>query len=240
VEHLQKILFIDIETAPITAAYQELPEGLQQQWNRKSQSLRIPADETPDPAKIFQQKAGIYAEFAKIVCIGIGFLRQEANETWKLYVKSFTNRDERIILDEFLATLQKLSNKIPDFRFCGHNIREFDIPFICRRLVIHGIPLPACLQIQGKKPWEITHIDTLELWRFGDYKNYTSLALLAEVLGIPSPKEDIDGSMVGDVFWNENDLERISKYCLRDVDTTTRVYLHITGMRQIKPELHFL
>lgn len=123
-------------------------------------------------------------------------------------------------------------------QFCGHNIKEFDIPFLCRRMVIQGMQLPECLKLHGKKPWEVPHLDTLELWRFGDYKNYTSLSLLAEVLGIPSPKEDIDGSMVADVYWKQNDLKRISTYCLRDVYTTARVYLRLKGMTDLEIRPH--
>ena len=124
----------------------------------------------------------------------------------------------------------------PDLRFCGHNIKEFDIPFLCRRMVINGMELPSCMQLSGKKPWDITHIDTLELWRFGDYKHFTSLALLAAVLDIPSPKGDIDGSMVGTVYWKDKDLARIAKYCLGDVLTTARVFLRLKGYHGINPE----
>jgi DNA polymerase elongation subunit (family B) len=125
-------------------------------------------------------------------------------------------------------------------KFCGHNIKEFDLPFLCRRMIINGLSLAPALQLNNKKPWEITHIDTLELWKFGDYKNYTSLALLAEVLGIPSPKSDIDGSMVGKVYWEEKNTERIAQYCMQDVLTTAKVFLKLSGLQEMDMQVAYL
>lgn len=239
-EHLEEILFIDIETVPVTNDYLQLSAGMQEQWNRKIRSLKFLNSDAEPPEALFMEKAGIYSEFARIVCIGIGCLSRDADLSWKLLLKSLTAPDERTLLHSFTGALSKFGVRYPQFRFCGHNIREFDLPFLCRRMVIHNMPLPASLQLQGKKPWEILHIDTLELWRFGDYKNYTSLALLAEVLGIPSPKEDMDGSMVGKMYWEEKNTGRIARYCLQDVLTTARVYLRMKGYGDINPEAIYL
>jgi DNA polymerase elongation subunit (family B) len=165
---------------------------------------------------------------------------QQVDNSWKLRLKTITNDDEKVLLNEFCELLTRFTSYHPDLRFCGHNIKEFDIPFLCRRMVISGVGLPSCMQLSGKKPWEINHLDTLELWRFGDYKHYTSLSLLAEVLGIPSPKDDLDGSMVGSVYWNEKDLPRIARYCMQDVLTSARVYLRLKGINDIVPEPVYL
>jgi DNA polymerase elongation subunit (family B) len=137
------------------------------------------------------------------------------------------------LLNNFISVVERFEKSQKDLKFCGHNIKEFDLPFLCRRMVINEITLPKSLQIQNKKPWEITHQDTLELWKFGDYKNYTSLALLAEILGIASPKDDIDGSKVGKVYWEDQDLERIGKYCMKDVLTSARVFLRLMDKKEI-------
>lgn len=239
-EQLQRILFIDIETVPVVAEYMQLSPLMRELWDRKARSLRSQTGMTDDPSSLFPERAGIFAEFAKTVCIGIGCLTEEPGEQWKLLLKAFSGDDEQQLLEAFTEGMMKFAARSVHFRFCGHNIREFDIPFLCRRLLINGLPLPEPMQLHGKKPWEISHLDTLELWRFGDYKNYTSLALLAEVLGIPSPKEDIDGSMVGAVYWQEKNLNRIVRYCLRDVHTTARVFLTLSGHPAIQPEPVYL
>ncbi len=231
-EHLEPILFIDIETATLTNEFSELPEGLQAQWVRKSNVLLARSGEEKEPADFYKDKAGIFAEFGKVVCIGLGCYMKEDGQ-WKFMLKSLTDNDEKKLLDTFLQALAKFTALNKQVRFCGHNIREFDIPFLCRRMIIHGMDLPKPFQLHGMKPWENPHIDTLELWRFGDYKHYTTLALLAESLGIPSPKDDIDGSMVSSVYWRENDLERIGKYCLKDVLTTAKIFLRLKGIDHV-------
>lgn len=227
-EHLRKILFIDIETVSCQPEYNLLSNGLQEQWNRKARFLKSAEDENASPEMLFTEKAGIFSEFAKVVCIGIGCL-VEKNKSWKLVLKSLTGCDEKVLLNQFAETLARFAYKYPEMKFCGHNIREFDMPFLCRRMIINNLPIPETMQFQNKKPWELNILDTLEMWKFGDYKHYTSLALLAEVLGIPSPKDDIDGSMVGEVFWKENNLPRIARYCLQDVATTAKIYLRLSG-----------
>ena len=234
-EQLKGILFIDIETVPLYPDYDLLPEGLQKEWQKKSKTIKGVTEPNQEPATLFTERAGIFSEFAKVVCIGIGSVHQY-EDGWKMRLKSLDGNDEKVLLNEFSAVVDRFSKHHNDLRFCGHNIKEFDIPFLCRRMVINGLALPKCMQLNGKKPWEVNHLDTLELWRFGDYKNYTALSLLAEVLGIPSPKTDIDGSMVASVYWNEGDLARISKYCLQDVFATAQVYLRLVGRNDIEIE----
>lgn len=227
-EQLKRILFIDIETATITPRWQDLNENMQQLWLKKAKTIRSTNIEDFEPARLFEERAGIFSEFSRVVCISIGSLVFQENH-WIFRLKSIYNNDEKILLNNFLSILQRFESKNKEVTFCGHNIKEFDLPFLCRRMVINKISLPLMLQLSNKKPWEILHIDTLELWKFGDFKNYTSLALLAEVLGIPSPKSDIDGSMVGKVFWEEKNPERIAQYCMQDVLTTAKVFLQLSG-----------
>ncbi len=238
-EQLKSILFIDIETVPLQPSYELLTEGLQKEWLRKAKNLKISPDEDNTPAALFNERSGVFSEFAKVVCIGFGSLQLQ-NGGWKMRLKALASDDEKELLQDFCSMLDNFMKFYSALRFCGHNIKEFDIPFLCRRMVINGMGLPLCMQLSGKKPWEISHIDTLELWRFGDYKNYTSLSLLAEVLGIPSPKNDMDGSMVGKVYWQQHDLPRIASYCLQDVLTSARVYLKLSGINDIDPEPVFL
>lgn len=237
---LDHILFIDIETVPLTARFEEMPEGLQQHWRKKSGLIKqsnTVVETTPEA--IYLDKAGIYSEFAQVVCVGLGWLKRR-DDGWKLLLKSLHDTDESALLDRLCTAFTKFTQVNSQLVLCGHNIKEFDLPFLARRMLIRGHSLPDCLNVQGKKPWEISHIDTLERWKFGDYKNYTSLGLLAEVLGIPSPKDDIDGSQVGRVYWEDGDLRRISEYCLRDVLTTARVYLRLIGERDIYPEPEYV
>ncbi|HXS37348.1 MAG TPA: 3'-5' exonuclease [Flavipsychrobacter sp.] len=230
-EQLKHILFIDIETVSGVPDFSLLKEGLQTEWIRKSKYVKSAKEGNTDPASLFIEKSAIFSEFAKVVCIGFGSFHLHENG-WRLRLKTLKNDNEKNLLNDFCEVLTRFNNHYPNLRFCGHNIKEFDVPFLCRRMIINGIGLPECMKLNNKKPWEVPHIDTLELWRFGDYKHYTSLALLAEVLGIPSPKNDIDGSMVGTVYWKYGDLQRIAKYCLQDVLTTAKVFLKLTGINE--------
>ena len=160
----------------------------------------------------------------KVVCISVGFIYFKDKEMY-IKVKSFAGDDEIQLLNDFAAMMEKQ----PQYYLCGHNIKEFDIPFLCRRMLVNGITIPLSMNVAGKKPWETTFIDTLELWRFGDYKNYTSLRLLTAIFGIPTPKDDIDGSMVADVYYNEKNIKRISNYCEKDVVATIRLYLRMNN-----------
>lgn len=216
---LKKLLFLDIETVPLQPGFSALSPLMQELWSEKFTKIE---PDSSDPAAGFVQRAGIYAEFGKIVCISAGYFHPKTEkETFR--IKSYYGEDEAILLTSFFEAVRQFSCVVPDFLFCGHNIREFDIPYICRRGVINGLTLPVPLQLYGKKPWEVPLLDTLRLWRFGDHKHYTSLKLLAGILNIPTPKDDIDGSQVGNVYWQENDLQRIATYCQKDVLTVMQL-----------------
>lgn len=223
----EKLLFIDIETASGAAGYQELDETWQCLWNEKIS--KVPGCSS-DPAQLYEQRAGVMAEFSRIICISIGYFSM--GEQTQFIVRSFTQADEKKLLLQFLEdTSIFFKNGIRNF--AGHNIREFDIPFICRRLMVHHLPVPAYLNYQQVKPWDVPVVDTFQMWRFGDYKNYTSLHLLTAVLNVPSPKEDIQGSMVGKLYWQGDArerlqaLKRISQYCEKDVVATANVLLRL-------------
>lgn len=224
-EPLNHFAFIDIETTPGVSEYSLLSENMQDEWERKC-ALKFGPE--AEPERFFQEKAGIYAEFGKIVCITLGCFREREGNV-KFYLRSFADDDETNLLKEFCQAVHRLHQNYANLQFVGHNIREFDMPYICRRLMILGLPLPECMNLQGRKPWQSPYVDTMQLWSFGDYKSYTRLNLLAEVLGIPSPKDDICGEDVGRVYWVEKDLSRISTYCQKDVETTARVYLRLAG-----------
>lgn len=228
--HISDLIFIDIETVPQFSSHKELSGSLQKLWANKHSFLRT---ETETSEEGYLKRAGVYAEFAKIICISIGFFRNDRETNQRTFrVKSFYGNDEKLLLEEFTNLLNK--SFPPDrYHFCGHNIREFDVPFICRRLLINDLPFPEMLDVSGKRPWEMLDVDTLQLWKFGDYKNYTSLKLLAEVLKIPTPKGDIEGKDVCRVYWQENGLERIVEYCQRDVVTVARLILRFKGDTQL-------
>lgn len=226
----EKILFLDIETTPGSNDLSNIPERLQQLWAKKVEKTRARMpdryEEDATLAEIYLQDAAIFAEFGKIVCISVGYIYNlEGKRHFKL--KSYYNDDEKILLEEFGQMISHWAK--PDRNICGHNVKEFDIPYIARRMLIQGIKLPNILNIAGKKPWEVQFIDTLELWKFGDFKNFTSLNLLTAVFDIPTPKDDIDGSMVGTVYYETGDLKRIATYCEKDVVATAQVYLKIKG-----------
>ncbi|MDF0714675.1 3'-5' exonuclease [Muricauda sp. 334s03] len=218
--NLEHILFLDIETVPQQQHFSDLDETTQLLWEQKTQYQR--KDEfTP---KEFYDRAGIWAEFGKIICISVGYFKMKGDvRTFR--VTSFSG-DETHILKQFKQLLQDHFSHVKHL-LCAHNGKEFDFSYIARRMIINGINLPYKLDLFGKKPWEVPHLDTMELWKFGDYKHYTSLKLLAHVLGIPSPKEDMDGSMVKDVFYKEKDIDRIITYCELDVVTTAQVFLRL-------------
>ncbi|SCY36930.1 hypothetical protein SAMN05192588_2524 [Nonlabens sp. Hel1_33_55] len=217
---LENILFLDIETVPQHENFEDLKPIDQELFSQKTQYQR--RDEF-SPAE-FYERAGIWAEFGKIICISVGFFR-ESSSGRTLRVHSY-NGDEKQLLIEFAQMLEEHFSR-REHLLCGHNAKEFDFPFIARRMIIHGLELPAKLNLFGKKPWEIPHLDTMELWKFGDYKHYTSLKLLTRILGIESPKDDIDGSQVRNVYYNEKDVERITRYCERDVIAVAQVVLKL-------------
>lgn len=228
----ENLLLIDIETVPLHKTYSDLGENMQKLWDKKSQKLEPDNEETD---ATFAEKAGIYAEFGKIICIGLGYF-VKSKDDYTLKIKSLFGHDEKKLLEEFATVCNKFFRSA-DKQFCGHNIREFDIPYICRRSFINQIQLPNILtDLQNKKPWENPMLDTLQFWKFGEYKNFTSVDLLSTVLNIPTPKDDIDGSDVAKVYWQENNLERIVKYCNKDIVTVGQILMRLNGMNLLKEE----
>ncbi|MGD0581783.1 MAG: 3'-5' exonuclease [Bacteroidales bacterium] len=222
----EDILFIDIETVPASPSLEDFSPTMQLLWEKKSAMFR---KDDQSAAEVFQ-RAGIYAEFGKIICISAGLMR--GRDPFGFRLKSFFGDDERMILSGFSDLLER-SSKGRDLILCAHNGKEFDYPYIARRMIINGLPVPELLDNAGKKPWEVRLLDTLELWKFGDFKNFTSLDLLSSILGIPSPKDDIDGSMVAEVYWKESDLQRIVRYCEKDVLTVAQVILRFMNLPKI-------
>lgn len=230
--NFNNILFLDIETVSQAQSYQQLDADWRELWDAKAQILL--RGKEVETAETIYERAGIYAEFGKIICISCGCLQGPAQDR-KLVIKSFSGDDEHKLLSEFSDMLQKWSGDADKF-LCAHNGKEFDYPYICRRMVINGIAIPEALKIAGRKPWEVRHLDTLELWKFGDFKSYTTLKLLAKVLGVPSPKDDINGSQVNGVYWIEKDIDRITTYCQKDVITLAQILLRFHCEPMIRPE----
>lgn len=229
---LNNILFLDIETVPQHPSYDLVPDEWKTLWAKKAEALlRSREDETTES---IYPRAGIYAEFGKIVCISCGYIHG-AGDQKKITLKSFSGDNEKILLHEFSEMVARWAAGEQKF-LCAHNGKEFDFPFLCRRMIINQLQIPAILNIAGKKPWEVNHLDTMDLWKFGDFKNYTSLNLLAHTLGIPTPKDDIDGSMVWEVYWKEKNLERIITYCQKDVVTVAQILLRLQGESLIRNE----
>jgi len=214
----EKMLFLDIETVPQYSDYSVTPDLYRHLWDEKAANLKA-EDKTPEQ---LYERAGIYAEFGKIVCISVGYISEKPIR--KIRIRSYYGHDEKKLLTDFFEMLTKYYNEKDQF-LCAHNGKEFDFPYICRRAMINRLDLPLILNIQGKKSWDIKHLDTLELWKFGDHKHYTSLKLLAEIFGIPSPKDDISGDQVCEVYYKENDLKRIAVYCEKDVLTVAQLLL---------------
>ncbi len=218
--NLNNILFLDIETVPEQENYSLLDQDMQELWEQKTQYQR--KDEFT--ANEFYDRAGIWAEFGKIICISVGYFANK-NDIRNFRVTSFVG-DEKKILNDFSNVMNNHFNQ-PQHLLCGHNSKEFDIPFIARRMIINGLIIPPKLNLFGKKPWEIPHLDTLELWKFGDYKHFTALKLLTKILHIPTSKDDIDGSQVGYVYYHEKNIDRIVTYCEKDVIAVAQVFLRL-------------
>lgn len=229
---LDNLFLLDIETVSVAEHFNLLEEHWKELWTEKI-SRSLPANLTPED--YYPQRAAILAEFAKVVCISTGYLTKVEN-TWQLRIKSCCGDDEKTLLQEFLSISEKMHSGRTKWIFTGHNVKEFDIPFLCRRMLVNNLELPSFMDFQDLKPWETPILDTLHLWRFGDYKHYTSLKLLAAALGVPSPKSDIDGSMVGQVFWKEKDLHRITEYCERDVATVANIIFRFKNLPLLTDE----
>lgn len=237
---LSKILFLDIETVSQQPSFEELGDEMRSLWSRKANQLNRSQEELDADltSQLYWEKAGIYAEFGKIICISVGVLVIDSKtKRIECRVKSFKSDDEKEILTDFCEMVVQYYNDPDKHTICGHNIREFDIPYICRRLIVNQMPLPHIFNIPGRKPWETQFLlDTLTLWKFGDYKHYTSLKLLTEILNIPSPKDDIDGSDVNKVYWEDQDLSRIASYCEKDVLAVIQLLFRFKGMPLLKSE----
>ncbi len=228
--NLADVLFLDIETVPQEKEWSQVSESAQELYAKKTAYQRKEEISPED----FYERAGIWAEFGKIICISVAYFNKQSEKT-TLRVTSFSGDDEKQILVDFKALLESHFNG-PKNLLCAHNGKEFDFPYIARRMIIHGVELPKKLNLFGKKPWEVPHLDTMELWKFGDYKHYTSLQLLASILGIPSPKDDIDGSDVARVYYEDQDLARIVEYCEKDTVTLAQLLLRFNNQELISEE----
>jgi len=227
---IEDILFIDIETVPSVSDFDLLDDAMKVLWDKKSKQLRT----EEQSAKEVYGKAGIYSEFGKIICISAGVIVEK--NPFSLRLKSFYGDDEKLILEDFSTMLSKFAKAPKEALLCAHNGKEFDYPYIARRMIINNVKIPALLDNAGKKPWEVKLLDTMELWKFGDYKSYTSLDLLTTILGIPTPKDDIDGSMVAGIYFGDNDIERIVRYCEKDVVAITQTLLRFMGKPLIEQD----
>lgn len=223
----EDILFLDIETVPGEPAFELLDPVMQMLWEKKSKQFRTPEQAAGE----VYERAGIYSEFGKIICISVGFIKDK--NPYSLRLKSFFGADEKELLSGFSSMLARFCKTNRDAILCAHNGKEFDYPYIARRMIINGLVIPEILDNSGKKPWEVKLLDTMDLWKFGDYKNYTSLELLTSVLGISTPKDDIDGSMVAGVFYNEKDPARIARYCEKDVIAIAQVTLRFMNLPEL-------
>jgi uncharacterized protein YprB with RNaseH-like and TPR domain len=225
--NIEDVMFLDIETVPQQHSFEGLNPSFQNLWEKKSRQFRT-AEQT---AGDVYERAGIYSEFGKIICISVGLIKEKNPFSFRL--KTFFGKDEKALLTEFAGMLLKFCRTHKEAILCAHNGKEFDFPYIARRMIINEMVIPEILDNAGKKPWEVKLLDTMDLWKFGDYKNYTSLDLLTTILGIPTPKDDIDGSMVAGIFYEEDDLNRIVYYCEKDVLAIARVLLRFMNLPQI-------
>jgi uncharacterized protein YprB with RNaseH-like and TPR domain len=227
----EDVMFLDIETVPASDSFENLEPGFKNLWEKKSRQFRDPEKTAED----VYERAGIYSEFGKIICISVGILKLKGGSFIRL--KSFFGDDEIALLTDFADLVLKFGKLHKDAVLCAHNGREFDFPYIARRMVINRIQIPEILDNAGKKPWDVKLLDTMDLWKFGDYKNYTSLELLTSVLGIPTPKDDIDGSMVAGIYYKEKDIERIVRYCEKDVLAIAQVLLRFMNLPGISEDM---
>jgi 3'-5' exonuclease len=230
---LKNILFLDIETISCAGSYQDLDDALKPLWNKKAAMIR--KTEQEQASDLFFERSAIYAEFGKVIVIGLGVVTFDEEDVPTLRVKALKGHDEKALLQEFRSILE---TGFPQdgLRLCAHNGKEFDFPYLCRRMLVHGIPLPRALDMAGKKPWEVTHLDTMELWKFGDRKSFVSLNLLAILFGIDSSKELMEGSEVNYYYYTKNSLDKIASYCLQDVIVTVQIFFKMNCWEPIHTE----
>jgi uncharacterized protein YprB with RNaseH-like and TPR domain len=228
---IKNTLVIDIETVSVALSYKDLDSRLKKQWDRKASLIKNEDNLTPE--ELFFERAGIFAEFGKVICIAVGLFTKIKSGQLGLRIKAFGSTDEVKVLTQFkdlIDTKLDADNLV----LCAHNGKEFDFPYLCRRYLVNEIKIPSALQLSGKKPWEIKHVDTMEMWKFGDRKNYASLDLLASIFGIESSKSNIDGSMVNKVYYQDKDLKQIIEYCKQDVSVTANLFLKLNMMPSIE------
>jgi 3'-5' exonuclease len=228
---LKDILFLDIETVANVYDYNALEERLKVQWSRKANFFKRDSQQSDE--EIYTERAGIYAEFGKIVCIVVGGFFEMEHHKVGLRTKAFYGDDEKKLLLDFNAMIDKTNNST--LKFCAHNGKEFDFPYLCRRMLVNEVNIPPMLNLMSKKPWEVAHLDTMEMWKFGDYKHYTSLDLLTAIFNIPSSKSDMDGSQVNATYYKDNNLEKIKDYCVRDVEVLAQLYLKLRRIEVSQP-----
>jgi len=230
---LSNILFLDIETVACTDDYSKLNERLKTQWARKSSFFKREDAQTDED--MFNLRAGIYAEFGKIIAIAIGKYYEPSPGKLGIKIRCIYSDDEKKILNDFKNLLEKTDQN--STKLCAHNGKEFDFPYLSRRMLVNSISLPSALNLSGKKSWEVPHLDTMELWKFGDYKHFTSLDLLAAIFNIPTSKTEMDGSMVNHVYYTERNLEKIANYCKGDVVAVAQLYLRLKGLDIVSEDL---
>ena len=229
--HFHDFLIIDIETTSGNENIENLSPQLKKHWERKATFIRNPEDKTP--YELYQDRAAIYAEFGKVIVIGMAFFHEQQGMP-ALRVKSLASHDENDLLSRFKNFIESKFDQ-DHLRLCAHNGKEFDFPYLCRRMLINDIKIPWSLNMTGKKPWEVNHIDTMELWKFGDWKSFTSLDLLTTIFDIPSSKTELDGSMVTKTYYEEKDgLKKIEEYCQKDVIATAQLYLRLNNLTLIQ------
>ncbi len=228
---LKDILFLDIETVANVYDYNALDERLKAHWSRKASFFK--KDPQQSDEEVYSERAGIYAEFGKVICIVIGKFTENEGGELLLKTKAFYGDDEKKLLTTFSTTIEIRNNNA--VRLCAHNGKEFDFPYLCRRMLVNEVNIPSILNIMGKKPWEVAHLDTMEMWKFGDYKHYTSLDLLTAIFNIPSSKSDMDGSQVNATYYKDKNLEKIKDYCVRDVEVLAQLYLKLRRIEVSQP-----
>ena len=230
---LTDLLVVDIETVPQYPHYDDMPEVWKLLWHEKVGKV---LGDSITPEQGYDMRGSILAEFGRIICISSGYFFQDTAGSWCVRIKSFYGDDEAEVLKSFLEAAEQYNKVQKNMQFAGHNIQEFDIPYICRRSVVNSLHLPTCLQLYGRKPWQVSMLDTMQFWKFGDFKNFISLNLLANVVNVPTSKIDINGSQVQDVYYKEKDLPRIVKYCQRDIVTTANIILRFKKLPLLQPE----
>ena len=229
----KNLLFIDIETVSAESDFNLLSDRMKALWLHKASFLSNPTNLNDED--FYFDRAGIYAEFGKIIAIGVGFFHWNDDQEICLKVKSISNDDETQVLRDFKILLEQ-KYKPTTLTLCAHNGKEFDYPYLCRRMLVNGIDIPKALQITGKKPWEIPHFDTLDMWKFGDRKHYTSLELLAAIFNIPSSKTELSGDQVNETYHHQNDLSKITRYCREDIIVLAQLFLKYQNMDIVKDE----